>query len=133
MVEKNIKLEHILGRGNEQSDDEDISRKVEIREAPRSRVSAGTSWSVSPLKQAKRSACDRPKVDVNDELSVFRMIGIRVRKFVFTDKVAKVASEFLLRCVSEYKEQMMRMIAKKRVAEWKIRGMREAFRTVRCE
>ncbi|KAK9293925.1 hypothetical protein QLX08_011294 [Tetragonisca angustula] len=43
-----------------------------------------------------------------------RMIGNKetLRKFIFTEKVTKVASEFLLRCVAEYEEQMMRMIAK---------------------
>lgn len=35
-----------------------------------------------------------------------------MRKFIFTDKIRKAASEFLLRCVGKYKEQMMNMIAK---------------------
>lgn len=36
----------------------------------------------------------------------------RVLRFIFTGKVTKVASELLLRCMSEYKEQVMQMIAK---------------------
>lgn len=39
-----------------------------------------------------------------DDLNVIRAIGNKVRKFIFTDKITKVASEFLLRCVSEYEE-----------------------------
>ena len=71
------------------------------------------SKSVSPVKRAKRCASKKEDVDVCvDELSVMRMIGNKMRKFIFTDKMTKVASEFLLRCVAEYEEQMMRMIAK---------------------
>lgn len=74
---------------------------------------SGISRSVSPLEWANRSASERSDADVNvDELNALRTIGNRVRKFVFTDKIRKAASEFLLRCVGKYEEQMMGMIAK---------------------
>ncbi|KAK1137341.1 hypothetical protein K0M31_001853 [Melipona bicolor] len=96
-----------------------------MSEAPKGRISAGTS---SPVKEVKRSACERLDVDVNvDKLSATRMIGNNVRKFIFTDKVTKAASQFLLRCVSEYEEQMMRMIAKNERLNGKIDDYATAF------
>ena len=44
-----------------------------------------------------------------DELNAMKMIGNKARKFVC---IMKATNELLLRCVSEYEEQMMRMIAK---------------------
>ena len=46
------------------------------------------------------------------ESNSLRMIGNKVKKFIFTDKITKTASEFLLRCVGEYEEQMIRMFGK---------------------
>ena len=46
------------------------------------------------------------------ESNSLRMIGNKVKKFIFTDKITKAASEFLLRCVGEYEEQMIRMFGK---------------------
>ena len=84
-----------------------------MRKFPRVRVTAGVSRSVRPVKRAKRRVCEKEDTDVcADDLNAMRVIGNKVRKFIFTDKVTKVASEFLLRCVAEYEEQMMRMIAK---------------------
>ena len=43
------------------------------------------------MKRAKRCACEKTDVDVcADELNAMRMIGNKVRKFIFTDKVTKV-------------------------------------------
>ena len=73
-----------------------------MREAPRARVAAGVSRSVNPVKRAKRRVDESGDADACvDDLNVMRAIGNRVRKFIFTDKVTKVASEFLLRCVAE--------------------------------
>jgi len=43
-----------------------------------------------------------------------RMIGLRLRKFLFAEvnSVSKSASEYILNCVGEYEEQMMRMLAR---------------------
>ena len=110
----NIKLGDILGGGGTDDDDVDESlQEVDMHEAPESCSMAGVSRNVSPVKRVKRCASEKADVDVcADGLNAMRMIGNRVRKLIFTDKVTKIASEFLLRCVGEYEEQMMRMIAK---------------------
>ena len=98
--------------GTDEDDVDDSLQEVEMREAPRSRM-ACLSRSMSPVNGAKRCASEKADVDVcADELNAVRMIGNKVRKFIFIDKVRKVANEFLLRCVDEYEEQMMRMIVK---------------------
>ena len=103
----------IFSEGGNEGDESVGMQEVDMREAPRARVAAGVSRSVCPLKRAKRRVDESGNADACvDDLNVMRAIGNRVRKFIFTDMVTKVASEFLLRCVSEYEEQMMRMIAK---------------------
>lgn len=89
-------------------------QEADIREAQRGRVASGAARSGSPTKRAGLGAGESASETsvAMDELSAMRAIGDRVRKFVFTDKVTKAASELLLRCVSEYEEQMMRMIAR---------------------
>jgi len=49
-----------------------------------------------------------------NELACLRMIGLRFRKFLFAEvnRVSKSASEYILNCVGEYEEQMMRMLAR---------------------
>jgi len=49
-----------------------------------------------------------------NELACLRMIGLRLRKFLFAEvnRVSKSASEYILNCVGEYKEQMIPMLAR---------------------
>ena len=110
----NIKLGVILGGGGTDDDYDDESlQEVDMHKAPESCSMAGVSRIVSTVKRVKRCASEKADVDVcADGLNAIRMIGNRVRKLIFTDKVTKIAIEFLLRYVGEYEEQMMRMIAK---------------------
>lgn len=90
-------------------------------------VYASVSANVSPMtriKRAKRmieaagvSAMDDEPESVNEqndsekELKRMRMIGSRLRKFLFAEanRISKGASEFILNSVSEYEEILVRM------------------------
>ena len=47
-----------------------------------------------------------------DKLNALRVIGNKIWKCIFADKVTKAVSEYVMDFVSEYEEFMMRMIAK---------------------
>ena len=49
-----------------------------------------------------------------DKLNALRVIGNKIRKCIFADRVTKALRECVMGCVSEYEELMMRMIAKKK-------------------
>ncbi|CAL1672795.1 unnamed protein product [Lasius platythorax] len=77
------------------------------------------SESVSSVMSDGSASVKRKRMGVNEsvdasELVCMRKIGVRLRKFLFveTNRVSKIASEFILNCVDEYEEQMMRMICK---------------------
>ena len=47
-----------------------------------------------------------------DKLNALRVIGNKLRKCIFADRVTNAVSECVMVCVSEYEELMMRIIAK---------------------
>lgn len=101
---------------NNSGEDYYIPREVDTREAPKGHSVFGRSRSVRHLKRAKmyagKSLLDAAERVIVDELNALHAIQNEVRKFIFTNKVTKFASEYLLRCVGEYEEQIMRMIPK---------------------
>lgn len=79
------------------------------------------SGSVSNVMRDGSASVKRKRMGVSEsvdesELACMRKIGVRLRKFLFveTNSVSKNASEFILKCVGEYEEQMMRMICRMR-------------------
>ena len=80
-------------------------------ESPRGRMEGKRS--VSPVIRAKRGCVERVSVDVSvDKLNALRVIGNKIRRCIFADRVTKGVSECVMGCVSEYEDLMMRMIAK---------------------
>ena len=78
-------------------------------------VARGGTRSVSPVIRAKPGCVERVSVDVSvDKLNALRVIGNKMRRCIFADRVTKGVSECVMGCVSEYEELMMRMIAKKK-------------------
>ncbi|OAD54517.1 hypothetical protein WN48_06681 [Eufriesea mexicana] len=57
---------------------------------------------------------DVDSVSVSEDLNAMRVIGDKIRRFVFTEgnRVSKTAGEFILNCVSEYECQLVSMLAK---------------------
>jgi len=86
--------------------------RVNVREA--SVLSKKSDASVD----AKRRVVEDEIAGAN-ELACLRMIGLRLRKFLFAEvnRVSKSASEYILNCVGEYKEQMMRMLARNEILQ----------------
>jgi len=65
------------------------------------------------------------------EIACMRVIGARLRKFLFTEtnKISKSASEKILDIVGEYEEQMMKMLCKNERIQGKLdECMRRASR-----
>lgn len=54
-----------------------------------------------------------------DDMMRMKLIGVKLRRFLFAEgnKISKSASEFILNCVGEYEEQMMKLIDCK--VKWK--------------
>ena len=66
-------------------------------------VAWGVTRSASPVKRVKRGCVERVSVDVSvDKLNALRVIGNKIRKCIFADKVTKAVSECVMGCVSEY-------------------------------
>lgn len=88
----------------------------------RSSVGKGRKWgsrSLSPQKRRKREESGGEEMSEEEgeelmELREMRKIGEKLRKFLFMEanRVSKAVSEFVLGCVSEYEECVMRTIGK---------------------
>lgn len=68
---------------------------------------------VSVKRKRRSEIVENVCVDM-DDTACLKMIGTKLRKFLFADssKVSKAASEFILNCVGEYEEMMVRLIGK---------------------
>jgi len=79
------------------------------------RERSGSVCSKRSDTSAKRNRMADGDSDYMDDMSCVRMIGSKLRKYLFTEsnQISKSASEFILNCASEYEEQMMRLLGKK--------------------
>lgn len=120
-MDKSIKLRYI-GIGE--------SRSVEMRDVRR-RATAVRGRSASPMRGSKRrlelaesvGATSKESLSVGtNEIDEMSSVSEKLRKYVFTEsnRVSKVASEFLLKCVSEYDQLLMRMMMKNERLEGRI-------------
>lgn len=94
---------------------EGLSSKEVARSSSKPGGQDGLSRSVSPAK--RRHVCMEKESEgecEKDEVSMLRVVEDRLRKYLFTEsnRVSKVTAEFVLSCVAEYEESMIRMIAK---------------------
>ncbi|CAK9816194.1 Uncharacterized 50 kDa protein in type I retrotransposable element R1DM [Anthophora plagiata] len=70
-----------------------------------------------------------------DEMNVMREISAKLRKYVFAEsnRVSKVTSEFLLNCVSEYEEQVVRLLNKNERLQGRLDECKERERRYESE
>ncbi|CAK9796337.1 Uncharacterized 50 kDa protein in type I retrotransposable element R1DM [Anthophora quadrimaculata] len=123
-MEKYVKLGDLGGK----SSDEGVGRG--------SSASRGRSPSVGSKRMKCVSDVESECESVSaDEMNEMRGISAKLRKYVFTEsnRVSKVTSEFLLGCVSEYEEQMMRLVRKNERLQGRLDECKERERQNECE
>lgn len=104
-----------IGEGKERETSAPCGEDVMVCERERSGSVCSEKSDVSVKRKRRSEMVERGCVDVDmDDTACLREIGVRLRKFLFVEsnRVSKAASEFILNCVGDYEEMMMRLIGK---------------------